>query len=526
MKIPEIPAEFNLSTFLLDRHLEENRGGKIAIFYEDKSFTYEEVIKEANCVGNTLLELGVEQENRIMICLPDCPEFIFSYFGAMRIGAVPVPVSTMALTTDYSYYLNNSRAKVLITNEELAPKFMAIRNELKYLRHFIVVGQPEQGQLNYYELVGNASSSLEVTTTSKDDMAFWLYSSGTTGTPKGVVHLHHDLLYFMPPHTKEVVSMTEDDIVFSSSKLYFSYGRNNSLDSPFLHGAAVILDSNLPKPERLLEVISKYRPTVFYSVPTSYWAILNLVDSSGLEYDLSSIRACISAGEALPKVIFERWQERFGLEILDGVGSTDVGGIYLSNVPGKVKPGSCGMILPGFEGKLVGDDGQEVPQGEIGALWVKNDGTTPYYWNNHEKSKENIHGEWFNTGDKFYVDEEGFYWYAGRADDMLKAGGIWVSPLEIEGILLGHPAVFECAVVGAPDASNLEKPLAFVVVRGGYEPSPQLERELQDYVRSKTAHYKYPRWVKFVNELPRTASGKIQRYKLRAALRNDNKAGL
>lgn len=518
--IPDvIPEEFNLCTFLLDRHLEEGRGSKVAVYYEDKKLTYAEIAEMANRTGNALLELGVERENRVVICLPDCPELLASFFGAMKIGAVPVPVNTMALPEDYLYYLNDSRAKVLITNQELAPKMMQVRPDLKFLKHFVVVGKPEPGQLSYYDLIERASGTLEAAPTSKDDMAFWLYSSGTTGKPKGVVHLHHDLLYFMPPHCREVVSMTGDDIVFSSSKLFFSYGRNNSLDSVFLCGASVVLYPDYPRPEKLLEVVEKYRPTLFYSVPSSYWAMLNYIDEKGINPDFSSVRHCISAGEALPKVVFERWREKFGIEILDGLGSTDVGAIYLSNRPGKIKPGSSGLLLPGFEGKLVDEDGNEVKRGEIGTLWIKNDGTAAFYWNKHQKTKESFFGEWFNTGDKFYQDEDGYFWYAGRADDMIKAGGIWVSPLEVEGILLEHPAVSECAVIGGVDQAGLEKPLACVVLREGYTPSPELERELQNFVRDRAAHYKYPRWVKFVDELPRTSSGKIQRYKLRAVIK-------
>jgi benzoate-CoA ligase family protein len=521
LKVPEISQEFNLGAFLLDRHIQEGRGGKVAVYYKDKKITYAEIVGYANRVGNVLKKLGVEQENRVMFSLPDCPEFLYVYFGAMRIGAVPVPVSTLALPEDYLYYLNDSRAKVFVTTREIAGKITKIQGNLRNLKHFIVLDNPEPGQLNFKELIKDASDSMEIVPTSKDDMCFWLYSSGTTGKPKGVVHLHHDMLYFLPPYCREVLQVKEEDILFSASKMYFSYGRNNSIEIPFLCGVAVILEQDMPKPEKLLEVITRYKPTIFFGIPTSYAGLLNLLENSETEFDLSSLRMCISAGEALPKIIFERWKEKTGLEIIDGLGSTDVGPIYLSNLPGKVKPGSSGILLSGFEGKLLDEQNKEVPLGEIGTLWVKNDGTTPFYWNNHEKSKENIRGEWFNTGDKFYMDDEGFYWYAGRADDMLKAGGIWVSPLEIEGILLEHPAVFECAVVGAPDSSNLEKPLAFVVVRKGYEPSPHLERELQEYVRNKTAHYKYPRWIKFVNDLPRTASGKIQRYKLRATLKSD-----
>jgi len=266
-------------------------------------------------------------------------------------------------------------------------------------------------------------------------------------------------------------------------------------------------------------VIQNYHPTLFYSVPSSYAAILTYLDKTNRRCDLSSVRHCVSAGEPLPRAVFERWLQKSGLEILDTVGSTDVGGMYLSNKPGSIRPGSSGVLLPGFGGRLVDEGGRDVEQGEIGTLWIESDGTAAYYWNKHQKTKESFCGEWFNTGDKFHMDSDGFYWYVGRADDMLKAGGIWVSPLEVEGVLLEHPAVNQCTVIGAPDAAGLEKPMAFVVLNEGYNPSQELERELQDFVRTKIAHYKCPRWVRFTDDLPRTASGKVQRYKLRELLR-------
>ncbi len=383
----------------------------------------------------------------------------------------------------------------------------------------LVIGMPQPGQLSFEELIGKASPELTAAPTSKDDMAFWLYSSGTTGTPKGVVHLHHDLLHFMPPHCRDVVTITQEDISFSTSRLFFSYGRNNSLDAPFLCGSAVILHPGKPEPEKIFHIIEKYRPTLFYSVPSSYWAMLDYMEKNGRKFDLSSVRLCVSAGEALPKVICERWKKIFNLEIMDGVGSTDVGMIYVSNRPGEqVKPGSCGKLLHGFEGKLLDEDEREVSQGEIGTLYLKNDGIAACYWNKHDKTKQSIRGEWFNTGDQYYQDEDGYYWYAGRSDDMLKPGGLWLSPLEIEGILLEHPAVNEVAVVAEGNESGLDKPVAFVVNKEGYTPSKDLEHELQEYVRGKTAHYKCPRMIYFVTELPRTATGKIQRYKLRESL--------
>jgi benzoate-CoA ligase family protein len=518
MELKEIPNQFNIVSFMLDRHIAEGRGHRAAIYYQDQVVTWSHVWETANRVGNAMLDLGVEQENRVMICLPDCPEFIGAYYGIIKMGAVAVPVSSLAPPQDYVYYLNDSRAKVLITSSKLAPIFSQIKHELRWLKHIVVVGKAESGQIDFYNMIGKASAQLTAAPTSKDDMAFWLYSSGTTGTPKGVVHLHHDILFNMPPHCNEVVSITEKDISFSTSKLFFSYGRNNSLDAPSMRGSAVVLNPGKPEPDTVMDFIEKYRPTLYYSVPTSYAALLNHIEKTGRKLDLSSVRLCISAGEALPKVIYDKWRNLFNVEILDGVGSTDVGMIYLSNRPGTVRHGSCGKLLTGFEGKLLDADEREIPVGDIGTMWVKNDGTTPCYWNKHEKSKQCIRGDWFCTGDQFYQDQDGFFWYAGRSDDMLKPGGIWLSPLEVEDILLSHPFVNEAAVVAVGNESGLDKPEAFIVLKNE-EGSPEaMEKELREFVRSKTAHYKCPRQFHFIKELPRTATGKIQRYRLRTIL--------
>ena len=513
-----IPDEFNIVSFLLDRHLKE-RPDQVAIYYRDNRITYAKLGEIANRFGNALLNLGVERENRVIICLPDCPEFIAAYLGTIKIGAVPVPVSTMALSSDYLYYLNDSRAKALLTNSELAAKIVEIKSRLQFLKHFIVLEKELPGQLSFEKLINDASDKLDIVSTSKDDMAFWLYSSGTTGTPKGVVHLHHDLIHFMSPHCREVVGISNQDITIATSKLYFSYGRNSSLDSVLFAGSAVVLYPERPDPEVIFRLVEKHRPTLFYSVPSSYLSMLDYIEKSGHKPDISSVRVCVSAGEVLPKVIFRRWKELFDIEIIDGVGSTDVGAIYISNRPGEqIKEGSCGKLLTGFEGKLLDEDNREVPQGEIGELLIKNDGVTACYWNKHEKTKQSVCGEWFRTGDKYYQDKDGYYWYVGRADDMIKPGGLWLSPAEVEGILLEHEAVRDVAVVGIPLEADIEKPVAFVVVKDKQTPSEKLEKELIEFVRNRTNHYKAPRNVYFKDELPRTASGKVQRYKLRNLL--------
>ncbi len=513
---------FNLATFLLDRHVEEGRGDRVVLLYGEEAVSFRTLLDQANRAGNAFRRLGVEPEDRVALCLPDCPAFYAAYFGALKIGAVPVLLTTLATSEDYRYFLAHSRAKVAVVHEGVAARFREL--PLASLRCRVVVGEPQGEELAWDDLLRRASSELEPEPTAPDDMAFWMYSSGTTGRPKAVVHLHHDLLYFMPPHCREVVELGPQDRVYSTSKLYFSYGRNNSLDGPFLYGAQVVLNPHRPEPHAVLDLLEAYRPTVFYSVPSFYAALLEYLHRSGRRCDLSFLRCCVSAGEALPKAVFQRWWERFRIPILDGVGSTEVGAIYLSNTPKRLKPGSSGVLLPGFEGRLVDEEEREVAPGQVGVLWVKNDGIFAGYWRDHRKTKESLRGEWFITGDLFFRDDEGFHYYMGRADDLLKPGGLWVSPLEVEGVLLEHPAVAECAVVGAPDELGLEKPMAFVVLRSGYVPSRALEQELQEFARSRLPRFKHPRWIRFVPELPRTSTGKVQRYRLREALRQEQQA--
>ena len=510
-----IPEQFNVATYLLDRHVHEGREDKVAVYYKDQSLTYGQMAEMANRSGNVLNDLGVEGENRILLCVPDCPEFLAVYFGAMKIGAVPVPVNTMATGEDLVYYLNDSRAKILVTTADVYDLLAESSKPQNFLRHVVLVDKPRPGCHVLTELLSKASPQLEAEETSRNDMAFWLYSSGTTGTPKGVVHLHHDLPYFMSPLCEEILQLSPDDLAYSTSKMFFSYGRNNSLDSVFLTGTSVVLSPERPTPENILRVLHTYKPTILYSVPSSYSAILKHVAKLDDMPDLSSLRLCVSAGEALPQVVFEQWKETFGVDILDGVGSSDVGAIYMCNTPGEIRPGSCGKVIPGFESRLLDEDGQEVVSGEIGTLWVRNHGTTPGYWNKHTKTQQVICHDWFSTGDQFYRDDDGYFYFAGRGDDLIKPGGIWMSPLEVEGILLRHPAVGECGVTGVKDAQDLEKPVAFVVLNSGYGPDQELEHELKEYVRQTTAHYKCPRWIQFVDSLPRTATGKLQRYKLK-----------
>lgn len=505
---------YNAVTLFVDRHEQEGRGEKVAIYYEDQQITYREVREKVNQSGNALKELNIGLEDRVLLLMVDCPEFAYTFFGAMKIGAVPIPTNTLLKPADYQYLLNDSRAKAAVVSEELLGNILEIRSNLKYLQHIIVVGKAAENCHSFDEIISGKSTQLETAETSKDDPAFWLYSSGTTGFPKGTVHLHHDMAYSSEYYAKQVLKINEDDRTFSVARLFFAYGLGNGLYFSLYVGASAILSPHRPTPEHVFGVINKYKPTLFFGVPTSYTAMLQ-VDGAKEKYDLSSIRYCVSAGEALPRVIFERWLEKFNLEILDGIGSTEILHIFISNLPGQVRPGSTGKIVPGYEAKIVDSDGNVQPVNEAGTLMIKGDSIAACYWNKHEKTKETFKGDWISTGDQYYQDADGYYWYIGRGDDMIKAGGIWVSPLEVENSLMEHPSVLETGVIGSGDDDGLIKPKAFVVLKEGYDASPELAKELSHFVKSKIAPYKFPRWIQFVPELPKTATGKIQRFKLR-----------
>jgi benzoate-CoA ligase family protein len=511
-------APFNVATYYVDRNVAEGRGQKVAVECGDQRVTYAEVLERVNRVGDALRrQLGVRIEERVLLLLLDCPEFIYSFFGAIKIGAVPIPTNTLWKAPDYEYVLNDSRARVAIVSEALLPQLQAIpRQRLRHLREVVVVGsQAAEGTHPFDELLAQGSPELEAEPTSKDDAAFWLYSSGSTGFPKGCVHLHHDMLVCSESYAAGVLGMTEQDRCFSVAKLFFAYGLGNGLYFPFGVGGTTILWPGPPTPANVFATIERQQPTLFFSVPTSYGQLL----AHPGDFDLSTVRYGVSAGEALPSAIFERFRARFGVTILDGIGSTEVCHIFISNQPGAIRPGSSGRLVPGYEARILDEDDQPVARGEIGNLLIKGDSTCALYWNKHEKTKDTIVGHWIRTGDKYVQDEDGFFWYAGRSDDMLKVGGIWVSPVEVENALVEHPRVQEAAVVGRQDHDELVKPAAYVVLAPGVDGSPELAKEVQEFVRGRVAEYKRPRWVEFVPELPKTATGKTQRYKLRAQQR-------
>jgi benzoate-CoA ligase family protein len=509
-----VPEIFNAATYFVDRHLLEGRGAAVAIECGDERVTYAELHERVNRFGSALrTRFEVRPEERVVLLLLDGPAFAYSFFGAIKIGAVPIPANTLWKAADYRYLLSDSSARVLVVSEELLPECDRISPaDLPALRHVVVVRRQSTLDADDFELLlADGSPDLVAAPTSRDAPAFWLYSSGSTGAPKGCVHLQHDMVVCAELFARGVLGITSTDRVFSVAKLFFAYGLGNALYFPLAVGGTSILSPGRPTPASVYQTIERYRPTVLFSVPTGYAMLLAHQGA----FDLSSVRLALSAGEALPPAIHERFKWRFGIEILDGIGSTEALHTFISNRPGAVRPGSSGLLVPGYEARILDDHRERVAPGEIGHLWISGDSTCAAYWNRHEKTKATIEGEWLRTGDKYSQDAAGYFWYAGRADDMLKVGGLWVSPVEVENALIEHPAVLECGVVGREDRDALVKPAAYVVLRAGVEGTPDLATELKQCVREKLAEYKRPRWIEFLPELPKTSTGKIQRFKLR-----------
>ena len=514
-----VPAVFNAASYFVDRHLVEGRGAKTAIECGDERVSYAELAARVNRLGRALRDrLGVRSEERVALLLLDGPHFFYSFFGAIKAGAVAVPVNTLWTPADYAYVLADSRARVVIVSAELVPRLAAVGAEQwAAVEHVVIVGTPSATLecrarvWSWTDLVSGVAADLEAAATSRDDAAFWLYSSGSTGRPKGCVHLQHDMVVSAELFGKGVLGTRESDRFFSVPKLFFAYGLGNAGYFPLAVGGTSIVWPGAPTAANVYAVIERHRPTLFFSVPTGYGMLL----AQDGTFDLSSVRLASSAGEALPEALYERFKQRFGVDILDGIGSTEATHTFISNRPGAIRPGSSGCVVHGYDAKLIDESGVPVPQGEIGNLWIAGDSVCAAYWNQHEKTKDTIHGPWLRTGDKYTQDADGYYWYAGRSDDMLKVGGLWVSPIEVEHALVQHAAVLECAVVAREDHDTLVKPAAFVVVRSGHEATPALANDLLSHVRAALAEYKRPRWIEFVAELPKTATGKIQRHKLR-----------
>ncbi|HKW75329.1 MAG TPA: benzoate-CoA ligase family protein [Terriglobales bacterium] len=513
----ELPRLFNAATHFVDRHIAEGRAKKIAFECEQEQVSYEQLLGRVNRAGNALKSLGVRPEERVALLLLDTPDFAYCFFGAIKMGAVAVPMNTLLKPHEYEYLLNDCRTRVLVVSESLLPQIEAIpKANLQYLETIIVSGKA-QGLDSLLSLMEPASAELAAEPTCKDDAAFWLYSSGSTGFPKGCVHLHHDMVVCSERYAKEVLGIREDDRFFSVAKLFFAYGLGNGLYFSLAVGATSILWPGSPSPPNIYSVIERHRPTLFFSVPSNYSSLLAYPPTAAKDFDLSSIRWAVSAGEALPAPIYQRFKERFKVEILDAIGSTEALHMFIANRPGAARPGSSGQILPGYEARIVDEKGNDVPNGEIGNLLIKGDSVCSCYWNQHEKTKETIHGHWLRTGDKYYRDADAYYWYVGRSDDMMKVKGMWVSPAEVESVLVEHTAVQEAAVVGYADGNHLTRPAAYLVLKPGLAGTPQLTEDLRQHLAKRLASHKCPQKLEFVSELPKTATGKIQRYKLRQA---------
>jgi benzoate-CoA ligase family protein len=514
-----IPRTYNFAADILSKNLAAGRANKPAFIDPRASLTYGQLAARVDRFGAVLRSLGLRREERVLMCLLDTVDWPTAFLGAIKAGVVAVPVNTLMTEDDYRFMLADSRARLLVVSEALYPKFANLIPECPDLAHVIVSGDNAHGHARFEDLVAAAKPEPFVAPTLRDDMCFWLYTSGSTGKPKGAVHVHADLPLTHDLYAGPILGLTENDVCYSVAKLFFAYGLGNALTFPMSVGASTILSPDRPTPDGVAALLKKYAVTAFYAVPTFYAAFLSstaLPRRSELE-----LRRCVSAGEALPEDVGRRWFDRFGVDILDGIGSTEMLHIFISNRPGDVKYGTTGKPVPGYSAKLVGDDGLSVKKGEMGELLVSGPTSAVMYWNNREQSRKTFLGEWTRSGDKYLEDEDGYYVYCGRNDDMLRVSGQYVSPFEVEAALQTHVEVLECAVVAWCDSEGLVKPKAFVVLKapdkaGNADARDLLSRALQDHVKNRLAPFKYPRWIEFRQELPKTATGKIQRFKLRA----------
>lgn len=505
-------SSFNVAVHMIDRHIHEGRADKTAYITERETVSYGQLAERVNRCGSALLDAGIPPGGRMLMIVKDCPEFVYLYYGAIKAGIIPVPINTLLRSADYEYMIDDSECSALIYSPELEGEVGPALSAASRTPPFVALTEGDGGLGN---MIAAASDALAPHPSDAMSDCFWLYSSGSTGRPKGTVHRQRDLLVNAVLYAQPVLQITEDDIMFSAAKLFFAYGLANSMNFPLMYGASTVLSDERPTPEMTFRIIEKHRPTIYYGVPTLYAA-----QCRGLETekpDLSSLRVCVSAGEPLPAPIFNRWKDAVGIPPLDGIGSTEAVHIFITNRLEDAKPGTSGKVLPGYEARIVGDDGQDVPPGEVGRLLVRGPSMAAYYWNQPERTAQTMLGDdWVNTGDTYTQDEEGYYVYNGRSDDMIKVGGIWCSPIEIESRLIEHPAVLEAGVVGREDDDGLVKPEAHIILKEAGDGNDGLAAELLEHCKDGLARYKYPRWFNFVEELPKTATGKIQRFKLRA----------
>ena len=515
MTYDDVPRELNLASYFVDRNVEEGRGDRTALVGPAGTTTYSELAALVNRSGNVLRELGVRAEERILLVLADGVEFVALWYGAQKIGAVTAEAYTFLQPKDYAYYLDYTRAGVVVADAATLDRVREAAPSSRWLQHVLAVGAREEelrgGEVSFDALAAAAPDELEPAPTTRDDIAIWKFTTGSTGRPKAAVHPQHSPLLSFDWYARGVLGIHEDDLVLPVPKLFFGYARDLTALYPFGVGGAGIVFPERTTPERIFDLVERHRPTILVQVPTMMAAMV--AHDEAPQRDLSSLRVCTSAGEALPRELYERWRATFAVEVLDGIGSSEAYHIYVSNRPGRVRPGSVGEVVPGYHARVVDEDGEDVPDGEVGTLWIEGDTAALLYWSEHAKTKQTFSGDVVKTGDLFTRDEDGYFWYRGRADDLVKVGGIWVAPAEIEHCLVSHPDVVECAVVGY-EQDGLTLTRAYVVVRGGAA-SDEHATTLRDYVRANLSPHKVPRDVAFVAELPKTPSGKIDRRALR-----------
>jgi benzoate-CoA ligase len=509
-----IARRYNAADDLIERNLLAGRGGNTAFIDDAGSYTYAQLAERVNRFGNALGALGLEPEQRLLLCAHDTIDFPTAFLGSIKTGVIPIAVNTLLTTADYRYMIADSRPRALVVAAELLDTFAPILAERPPGLEHVIVSHGAAGEYHALSaLLAGGGTALEAAPTMPDDMCFWLYSSGSTGAPKGTVHVHSSLVETAELYAGPTLGLHPSDVSFSAAKLFFAYGLGNGLTFPLWSGGTSVLMAARPTPASVFARLNAQQATVFYGVPTLYASMLAMPDLPPPA--TLRLRRCVSAGEALPAEIGKRWTRHFGVDILDGIGSTEMLHIFLTNRPDDVRYGTTGKPVNGYELRVLGDDGASVACGLPGELQVAGPTSALFYWNQRARSRSTFQGLWTLTGDKYVVDEEGYFTYSGRSDDMLKVSGMYVSPIEVESALFAHEAVLECAVVGRPDDDELVKPIAFVVLRDGYEPSDELRAALKLHVKSLLAPYKYPRWFEFVAELPKTATGKIQRFKLR-----------
>jgi benzoate-CoA ligase family protein len=518
--VPELSfgPVFNASVALVDRHLTLGRGGKVMAKTQRGDMTYAELADGTNRMANVLRGLGVQKGDRVLLLVTDSPAFYFAFLGAIRLGAIAVLASTYLRRADYAYMLGESAARVVVASPVVFPELQeALKEPEVKVERVIATADAPPGWLALDDLLKAAGVVSIIEPTTAKSECFWLYSSGSTGKPKAAVHQHKDLIYAAVMYAEGILGLNENDVIFSVGKLFFAYGINNSLGFPLWAGATVILLEERANAENSLAVMSAEKPSIYFTVPTMLVAQAAAIEN-GTPADLSSLRVCVCGGEPLADALFERWKKLTGHKLIEGIGSSEVLHIYISNRIGHIKLGSLGRVVPGYEAAIRDSSGKDLPPGELGEIVIRGESVATYYWNKPEKTAECMRNGWFHTGDSGSMDADGYFYFAGRRDDMLRVGGMWVSPAEVEAALMGHPCVLEAAVVGAVDENKLTKPKAFVVLRQNNTAYPELESELIQFAKTRIASFMAPRWIEFMPDLPKTATGKIQRFRLRAGV--------